>query len=437
MERVSTVHLCTSDVSGKLRGKAVPESAFDDGAVARVGWTPTNVQITCFDDIAESPYGALGDLVLEADGSDPHVRLRDGGADVDRFALGRVRELDGTPWCCCTRSVLEEALERLERGAGLRLIGAFEHEFHLRNGPRVAGEGFSLRGFRRQRELCESVLAALSEAGLRPDTVLREYGPDQFEVTVEPAEGLAIADQAAILREVVAATAERLGRDVTFSPLISPGGMGNGVHVHLSLTDRDGAPCGYDPEGPHGMSGTTGAFVAGVLRRLPSILCLLAPSVVSYERLVPHRWSAAYNNLGAQDREAAVRLAPIRTGEGADPARQFNFEIRACDAAASPHLALAAIAHAGADGIEAGLAPPAPTGEDLSLLTAEALGARGIRRLPESLDAALDAFEADETVRGWFCAPFPQIYLDHKRAEIASLKDRSPDEICAAYQTTY
>jgi glutamine synthetase len=49
----------------------------------------------------------------------------------------------------------------------------------------------------------------------------------------------------------------------------------------------------------------------------------------------------------------------------ADPARQFNFEIRACDAAASPHLALAAIVHAGAAGGEAGLDAPGGTAEDL------------------------------------------------------------------------
>ena len=437
MRKLEAVYLCTSDISGKMRGKALSAAALEDGAIARVGWTPTNVQITCFDDIAESPYGALGDLVLEVGEHDPVIRLRDDDGVTEHFALGNISELDGTPWCCCTRSILDGAITRLQDCSGLRLQGAFEHEFHMCDGPKIAGEGFALRGFRRQRRLCESILSGLEQAGLRPASIMREYGPDQFEVTLEPAEGIAIADRAAILREIVTATADRLGERTTFAPLISPGGMGNGVHIHLSFLDSDGRPCSYDPRGPHGMSKATGAFVAGVLRHLPSILCLLAPSVVSYDRLVPHRWSAAYTNLGKQDREAAVRLAPVRTAGGADPAAQFNFEVRACDAAASPHLALAAVVHAGAAGIEAGLEPPSPTEEDLSLLSGTELSERGIRRLPETLSAALDAFEGDETVRGWFRDPFSQIYLDHKRTEIENLQDRTPEEICVAYQTAY
>ena len=435
--RLPSVYICTSDIAGKMRGKAVPESEFGEGAAARVGWVPTNVQITCFDEIADSPYGALGDLFLEAGANDPMVCLRDQDDVIEHFALGNIREMDGTPWCCCTRSILADALARLQRCSGMQLQGAFEHEFHLRDGPRIAGEGFGLRGFRRQRALCEAILGGLDQAGLRPATILREYGPDQFEVTLEPAVGTAIADQAAILREVATAFGDRHGERITFAPLISPGGMGNGVHVHLSFLDGKGRPCSYDPGRPHGMSTATGAFIAGVLRHLPAILCLLAPSVVSYERLIPHRWSAAYTNLGKQDREASVRLAPIRTAGGADPSHQFNFEIRACDAAASPHLALAAITHAGAAGIEAGLAPPEPTAEDLSLLSDPELEARGVERLPQTLEAALAAFEGDETVKGWFQDPFPDIYLAHKRNEIESLRDRSPEEICAAYQSAY
>ena len=212
--------------------------------------------------------------------------------------------------------------------------------------------------------------------------------------------GLAIADQAAVLRETVRATGERLGRRVSFAPLIEAGGIGNGVHVHLSFRDAAGAPATYDPAGPQGMSTATDGFVAGVLAHLPAILAFLAPSVISYGRLVPHRWSAAFDNLGVQDREAAVRICPVRRLGGGDVAAQFHFEVRACDAAASPHLALAALVHAGAAGIEAGLAAPEATAEDLSLLPAEALRARGHRRLPASLGAALDALEASEEVRG-------------------------------------
>ena len=67
MEREPLVLACTSDIAGKVRGKAFPESEFEKRLRRGIGWTPTNVQITCFDAIADSPYGALGDLVLIPD----------------------------------------------------------------------------------------------------------------------------------------------------------------------------------------------------------------------------------------------------------------------------------------------------------------------------------------------------------------------------------
>ena len=426
----------TSDIAGKFRGKALPARALERDAPA-VGWTPTNVQITCFDAIAESPYGALGDLVLVGDpGTRARIDFGDGGP-VEDFLLGDVHHLDGSPWKCCTRSILKAALARLDLAAGLTLVGAFEHEFHLPGRGGRPGEGFGLAAFRSERALAEGLMAALDAAGIRPDMMLKEFGPDQFEVTVKPTQGVAIADWAAILREVARATGDRLGRPLSFAPLVVPGGIGNGVHIHLSFRDRDDRPATYDPAGPHGMAEATGAFVAGVLRHLPAILAFLAPSVVSYSRLVPHRWSAAFNNLGAMDREAAVRICPIRTIAGADPAEQFNVEIRACDAAASPHLALAAIVHAGAAGIEQALAPPQTTEEDLSLLSAAALAERGIERLPGSLAAALDGLAAAEEVRSWFPPGFIEIYLAHKRHEDDALRGKTESEVCAAYQAVY
>jgi len=431
------IFVATSDVAGKLRGKALPARVLEDGGAADVGWTPTNVQITCFNGIAESPFGALGDLVLKGD-LETRARLDfDDDGPTEDFVLGDILHLDGRPWECCTRSILKAALQKLQAAAGLTLYGAFEHEFHLPERGEARGEGYALSAFRSERRLMEAVMAAIEETGLKPDTIMKEYGPNQFEVTIKPTSGHAIADQAAVLREVVRATGERLERPVSFAPLIEPDGIGNGVHIHLSFRDKKGSPAAYDADGPHGMSAVTGAFIAGVLRHLPAIIAFLAPSIVSYSRLIPHRWSAAFNNLGAQDREAAVRLCPIRATASADPAKQFNFEIRACDAAASPHLALAAIVHAGTSGIEAGLAAPEVTAEDLSLLTDRDLTARGLRRLPTSLKSALDELGASTDVRSWFPEGFVDIYLAHKHDEIATLAGKDDNQVCEAYQSTY
>ena len=115
MKREEMVLACCSDLAGKVRGKAFSASEFDKRLRRGVGWTPTNVQITCFDTIAESPFGSLGDLVLIPD---PATRVRVALGDtepVEHFVVGNIRHTSGEPWEFCTRSILQGALERLEK----------------------------------------------------------------------------------------------------------------------------------------------------------------------------------------------------------------------------------------------------------------------------------------------------------------------------------
>ena len=427
---------CCSDLAGKVRGKAFPAADFDKRLKRGVGWTPTNVQITCFDSIAESPFGALGDLVMIPD---PVTRTRIELAEnetAEEFVIGDIKNTNGTPWDYCTRSLLKAALCRLERVAGLTLFGAFEHEFQFRNRAGSLGESFTLAGFRAERRFAETLIGAMRKAGVAPDTFMKEFGANQFEMTIGAQRGVAIADHSMIARELVHAVASALGRQVTFTPIRDPAGVGNGVHIHLSFL-KDGKPATYDPDGEHGLAETSGQFIAGVLKYLDSIVAITAPSVISYLRLTPHRWSAAFNNLGFRDREAAVRICPVSEISDVDPGAQYNFEFRAADAAASPYLQLAALLHAGVQGIEEELPAPKATEEDLSLLSADALSARGYLRLPQTLDEALGRFRANSVVTKWFPAGFADTYIKHKEGEIAFLKDRDQAEVCRAYEEVY
>ena len=429
------IFAATCDLAGKVRGKAFPADQLEKRLARGVGWTPTNVQINCFDGIAESPFGALGDLLLIPDRAAAVRAEFDDG--TEHFMLGDITTLEGEPWALCTRSLLKAALERLERVAGVTLLAAFEHEFQVKGGTELVGEGYGRRGFEAQRAMCEMLMAQIQAAGLSPDSIMKEYGANQYEVVIGPEQGVRAADAAVIVRELTRSTARRLGADATYSPILDPASVGNGVHIHMSFLDRNGDPAAYDQDGPCGMSALTSAFSAGVLTYLDSILALTAPSVISYLRLTPHRWSAAYNNLGFRDREASLRVCPVTSKDPASIARQFNIEYRAADAAACPHLALAAVVHAGCQGIEDGLVAPTPTEEDLSLLSAEDLDARGFVRLPETLEAALDRLAGNATVTGWFPEEFVPVYRAHKASEIAHVSDMEDAARCAAYSETY
>lgn len=438
MKREALIFICCSDIAGKVRGKAFPLIEIDKRMKLGVGWTPTNVQITCFDSIADSPYGSLGDLVLIPDPT-TNVKLssEEEGVPDEQFFIGDILYTDGARWECCTRSILKSALERLEALAGITLYSAFEHEFHFKNDIGKVGSSFTSAGFREKRQFAESITAAMREAGLKPDTFMKEHGLDQYEATNGPATGISSADHAVIFRELIHTVSEKLGMQTSFTPLRDPDGVGNGVHIHISFLDSEGIPCTYDPNHKYGLSRVAGQFIAGVLKYLDRIVALTSPSVISYSRLTPHRWSAAFNNLGYRDREAAVRICPVSDMSDTSKAEQFNFEFRAGDACASPYLALAAIVHAGAQGIEENLDCPDATEEDLSLLSFDALADKGLTRLPKTLSQALDNFANDEVVSRWFPKGFSDIYRKHKQGEIDCLGEKTELEICAAYENVY
>src|SRR6266436_4737499 len=153
----------------------------------------------------------------------------------------------------------------------------------------------------------------------------------------------------------------------------------------------------HDPAGAYGLSSVARQFMAGVLRHLPAICAVTAPSTVSYFRLTPNRWAPTHAYIAERDREASLRVCPLLTLPGSDAARQFNVEFRAADAAASPHLAL------------------------------------GARHLPHSLGEALDNLEATPEARDWFGPVFLDAYLRHKRAEIKMLDGLDESQQCARY----
>jgi glutamine synthetase len=383
-----------------------------------VGWVPTNAMINAFSAIPATPFGTGGDLILVPDqGTEVNVDFGD-GSGREHFFLGDIRHLDGAPWACCPREFARRALAALAEVADLTLRAAFEHEFVYTGVESLPGDPYSLEAFRRQGTFGETLVAALRLAGLEPDSFMAEYGARQYEFTVSPAMGLRAADQAVVAREMARATAHRLGHRAIFSPILDPAGVGNGVHVHFSFHDSNGAPAIFDPDDPLGLSKVGRHFTAGVLHHLPALCAITAPSAISYIRLRPNRWAPTRADLLRQDRAAAVRICPVLPGP--DEARQFNVEFRVADAAASPYLVLGALVWAGVDGIRRGLNIP----EDGP-------------PLPATLAEALDALEACAPATEWLGPTFLNAYLMHKRGELSGLEGLDETAQCDRYARTY
>jgi glutamine synthetase len=270
--------------------------------------------------------------------------------------------------------------------------------------------------------LGEALLGTLRAAGCTPDSFVAEYAPGQFEVTVAPAAGLRSADEAVITREMIHATALRLGHPATLAPVLTPDGVGSGTHIHISLQTADGQPALFDPSGPMELSELGQGFVAGLATHLPAICALTAPAASSYFRLRPNKWAPVAGNVALCDRGAAIRVCTAQTEDAAIRGKTFNIEFRVGDACASPHVALGAVLQAGLAGLKAGLRLD-DLGEPLPL--------------PTSLAEALDRLQASEAARAWMGPLMHDTYLTLKRAELDSLRDLPDEEICARYVAAY
>jgi glutamine synthetase len=429
---------CYADLTGSVRGKGFPTRLLARRLKGGVGFTPTNIMFTALGTIAPSPWGPHGDLMLMADPATKVAVDFGDGSPAERFFLCDIHETDGSPWDCCPRTFLKNAVQKLAAATGLRLMASFEHEFVYSGANARAGDMYALDAVRRHGAFGEMYLGALREAKVEADSYLAEFAAGQFEVTLPPRDALAACDAAVIVRELARATAWRLGHTVTFSPRVTPNGLGSGVHIHFSLWDRRGKPVGYDSGKELGVGETAGHFLAGVIEHMPALCAFTAPTPVSYLRLQPHTWTGAWSNLGYRDREAGIRIAPTFGTNEAEIARQFNFEYRAADATGNAYLQLGTIIHAGLAGLKKRLPTPKPTKDiDPETLSESERAKRRIRRLPGSAAEAFAALKADATARSFLPERLLKCYIDNHEAEFALSRDWSPDEICRRYVEVY
>lgn len=436
MQREELVFVCTCDLAGHVRGKGFPAAEGEQRLRKGVGLTHSNIMMSAFGPIHDTPFGTEGDLALIPDqAARVHVAFETGAPEF--FYLGNIVTLAGEPWDCCPRHFLRRALGALREQAGLRIRAAFEQEFVYTGVEDRPSATYALDAWRRQGVFGEAFIAAIRAAGAKPDSLLPEYGARQFEVTVAPAEGLRAADEAVIVREMARAVAHRLGHRAIFAPMMTPHGIGNGTHIHFSLLDEAGVAVTHDASGRYGLSAVAAHFAAGILHHLPALAAITAPSVASYYRLKPNRWAPTWANLGERDRGASLRVCPVFGAAIEQPAQQFNLEYRVADATASPYLLLGAIVYAGLDGIRSKRQLPAEPARGFWDMNEAEREAAGVRRLPASLEEALAALAADGEAQAWLGRGLAEAYMRLKRGEITAVSGLAAETICDRYVDAY
>ncbi len=313
-----------------------------------------------------------------------------------------VYRIDGTPFEGDPRYVLKRTLKEAEELGYCFQVGP-ECEFfvfHTDEDGRPttltherAGY-FDVSPIDQAENVRRDIILNLEDMGIPVKSSHHEMASAQHEIDLGYEDALRSADDIMTFRMTVKTIAKRHGLHATFMPKPKTGVHGSGLHINMSLTDRNGKNAFYDVDNELGLSQTAYYFMAGILKHMREITLLTNPLVNSYKRLVPGYDAPVYLAWSASANRSPLIRIPSEKGENT------RIELRCPDSAVNPYLALAACLAAGLDGIRNQMIPPKGIDKNIFEMSEEEIAERGIEKLPGTMGEALEEFEKSDFVRG-------------------------------------
>jgi glutamine synthetase len=416
---VDAVQIMITDPSGVLRGKAVRrvelERIFDSGR--QVAGSILGLDITGEDVDDTGLVWDTGDADMCARPiAGTLVRAPWLAAPTGQLML-TMFDAAGTPAPADPRHALVRVLAGLE-ARGFTPVVACEIEFYLlreeqgrlvpagggRAGERQKIDAYSLQRLDDLAPLFADVYRAADAQGLPAETLMSEYSPGQFEITLHHRDdALRAVDEAVMFKRLLRGVAQKHGLVACFMAKPFTARAGSGLHVHVSLNDRDGRNL-FASEDPAGTPALRHA-IGGMKAVMPESLAIFAPNANSYRRFVSRSYAPVAPIWGINNRSVSLRVPA-----GPPPSRHVEHRIAGADA--NLYLAVAAVLGAAALGMERQLDPGAP-------VTGNGYAQAGEGTLPGSWREALTAAEGSQFLRDTLGAEFMKIFLAIKQQEYA------------------
>lgn len=273
-------------------------------------------------------------------------------------------EFAGEAETVCPRAALRRVISKAE-DMGFDAFSAFEYEFFMFEEtpdsireknynnlkPMTPGWfGYSMIRNSTHAELYSQILEMCEIMDFPIEGIHTETGPGVIEAAITVDSALNAADKGALFKTFMKVLAQQNGLMATFMAKWSNDYPGQSGHIHISLRHRKDSKNGtgsafYDPSKKDNISTLQRHFVAGQQRLMPQLLCMIAPTINSYSRMIPGFWAPTDASVGTDNRTTALRIIP-----GSDKSQRVEHRLGAADA--NPYLALAAALGAGLIGIE-------------------------------------------------------------------------------------
>ncbi len=405
------------DIAGVARGKMMPVAKFVDAPVMSIPGSIFTQTITGEypdDDDDFQVDDADGDIRLIPDYST--LAVVPWASDPTAQIIHDAYHQDGRPVEIAPRQLLRRIIDLYEK-KGWKPIVAPELEFYLvernqdpdyplkppigRSGrPESGRQSYSIAAVNEFDDLFDDIYDFSETQGLEIDTLIHEEGVAQMEINLRHGDPLALADQVFLFKRTIREAAVRHNMYATFMAKPIAGEPGSAMHIHQSIVDVEtGQNIFSGPDG--GPTREFFHFIGGQQKFLPAVMCMLAPYVNSYRRLM--RKSAAPVNVhwGYDNRTVGLRVP-----NSSPAARRVENRVPSSDA--NPYLAIAASLACGWIGMIQGLNPGDPvegSAYDLDF------------GLPRGLLEAVALFEESDEMIDIFGKSFSSTYRAIKQAE--------------------
>jgi glutamine synthetase len=419
------VQLLLTDPSGVLRGKTVRRSELQTLYSQGRGVAGSILGL----DVTGADVEATG-LVWEVGDADKLCRPVAGTLRpvpwLQRTGqlVASMYELDGTPAAADPRHALA-AIEQQLAGRGMQAVFACELEFYLlkeqadgnwlpagsapvKPGQAERIEAYSLARTDNLAPLFREVLDAAAAQDLPAGTVMSEYAPGQFEITLQHRRGaLAAVDEAVQFKRLIKGVAARHGLVASFMAKPFTQRSGSGLHMHLSLDDASGNNL-FAAEEPAGTSLLRQA-IAGMMATTGDGFLAFAPHGNSWRRFRHESYAPVAINWGINNRSVSLRVPA-----GVAPSR--HVEHRFCGADVNPYVAAAAMLAGALHGIEKQLDPGPPVEGNGYAVPASV---HSWPPLPASWRESIARSEQSRFLKDALGAGFHKVWLAIKRQELA------------------
>ena len=170
----------------------------------------------------------------------------------------------------------------------------------------------------------------LEEMGFEVEASHHEVAPAQHEIDFKYGEALETADKIMTYKLTVKTIAKRHGLYASFMPKPKYGMCGSGMHINMSLFNKEGQNIFVDENDKNGLSKEAYNFIAGLMKHMRSMTAIINPIVNSYKRLVPGYEAPTYIAWSATNRSPLIRV-PAARGLGT------RVELRSPDCATNLH----------------------------------------------------------------------------------------------------